>query len=359
MEEKAIVNKNESGEISLKEFILKIIVWYRYLLSKWLVIISLGALGGILGFAYASYKKPVYIATTTFVLEENDKGGGLGQYGAIASLAGIDLGGGGGGIFQGDNIMELYKSRIMVENTLLSTIKYKGQEQLLIDRYIQLNKFRESWNKDPLLKNVDFHLKGGQKFTRAQDSLLGVFVNDIAKNYLFVSKPDKKLGIISVDVKSNDELFAKLFNDQIVKNVNDFYVRTKTKKSLANLEILQHQTDSVRNVLNGAIYNSAAVADATPNLNPTRQVLRAPAQRSQYNAEANKAILSQLLQNLELSKIALRKETPLIQVIDEAIFPLKKEKLGKAKGIIVGGIFAGIITVILLLIRKSLMNVMK
>ena len=112
------------------------------------LIISLGILGGTLGFAYASYKKPVYIATTTFVLEENDKGGGLGQYGAIASMAGIDFGGaGGGGIFQGDNIMELYKSRIMVENTLLSAIKYEGKEQLLIDRYIQLNKFRGNWDK--------------------------------------------------------------------------------------------------------------------------------------------------------------------------------------------------------------------
>ena len=38
------------------------------------------------------------------------------------------------------------------------------------------------------------------------------------------------------------DLFAKVFNKHIVKTVNDFYVQTTTKKSLANLSILQHQT---------------------------------------------------------------------------------------------------------------------
>ena len=39
----------------------------------------------------------------------------------------------------------------------------------------------------------------------------------------------------------------KAFNDNIVKNVNDFYIQTKTKIEFQNVQILQHQTDSVRN----------------------------------------------------------------------------------------------------------------
>jgi uncharacterized protein involved in exopolysaccharide biosynthesis len=37
----------------------------------------------------------------------------------------------------------------------------------------------------------------------------------------------------------------------------------------------------------------------------------------------------------------LRKETPLIQIIDRPILPLPKERFGKAKGILMGGFLAG------------------
>lgn len=346
---------SSDDEISLKELILKIREWYRYLLSKWVTIVGFGILGGILGFAYAYTKKPIYTATTTFVLEEGEKGGGLGQYAGLASMVGIDLGGGGGGIFQGDNILELYKSRSMIEKTLLTTVDYQGKKQLLIERYIDFNKLRESWAKKPELAKISFS-SIEQRTTnneRLRDSVLGVIVNDINKNYLRVAKPDKKLSIIKAEVKAQDEFFAKAFDEAIVKNVNDFYVQTKTKKSLANVAILKQKTDSVRAVMNGAIYSAAAVVDATPNLNPTRQVQRvAPVQKSQFTAETNKAILGELVKNLEMSKMALLKETPLIQVVDEPVLPLEREKFGKVKGMVLGGLLAGFLTVMVLLVKR-------
>lgn len=367
------VNSDSDG-ISLKELILKIREWWYYLLSKWFLIVLFGILGGFLGFIYAYLQKPVYIAVTTFVLEEGEKGGGLSS---LASVTGIDFGSGGGGIFEGDNILELYKSRTMIEKTLLSEINVQDQKQLLIDRYIAFNHLRESWAKQPELKNLSFSSNeielrkqrqatgaNGQvasnsgssnKDVRLRDSIMGVIVNDISKNYLSVSKPDKKLSIIRAEVKATDELFAKAFNNQIVKNVNDFYVQTKTKKSLANVTILQHKTDSVKAVMNGAVYSSVAIADATPNLNPTRQIQRiAPMQRSQLTAETNKLLLGELAKNLEMSKMSLLKETPLIQVVDDPIFPLPKERLGKLKGIICGGVIVGILAIIVLIVRRIL-----
>ena len=119
--EKTRIDANDD-EISLKDLILKIREWWKYLLSKWVVILIAGIIGGLIGLGYSFYKKPVYTAKTTFVLESGDGGGAgaLGQYAGLASMVGVDLGGGGGGIFQGDNIIELYKSRTMIEKTLLS-----------------------------------------------------------------------------------------------------------------------------------------------------------------------------------------------------------------------------------------------
>ena len=354
-------NNTENDEMSLKELILKIREWWRYLLSKWMVILLFVLLGGILGFTYAYFKKPVYTATTTFVLEDEKAGSaGLGNLAGLASMAGVDLGGSGGGIFQGDNILELYKSRTMIQKTLLTPVDVNGKKQLLIDRYIEFNGLRDKWKSQPLLKDIRFGTKVNESFTRVQDSIIGAIVNDINNNYLFVGKPDKKLSIIKADVKSKDELFAKAFNDEIVKTVNEFYVNTKTKKTLQNVQILQHKTDSVRAVMNGSIYAAVAIADATPNLNPTRQVQRAvPSQKAQFSAETNKSILAEMVKNLEMTKMSLLKETPLIQVVDTPIYPLSVNRYSKAKSAVAVSVIFCILISIFLIMHKSIIDLLK
>lgn len=353
-------DNKEYQEPSLRELIWKIQKFWRYLCSKWLTILIAGFLGGILGGVYAYFKRPIFSAETTFVLQEDKPGGGmLGQLGGLAGLAGIDLGG-GGGIFEGDNILELYKSSTMIEKTLLSEITISKKKQLLIDHYISFNHLREKWLKQPELKNINFIPDENQPFNRVQDSILAEVIDDIKKQYLTVTKPDKKLSIVKVAVKAKDENFAKAFNDQIVRNVNDFYVQTKTKKSQDNVAVLQRKTDSVRAVMNGAIYQAVAVSDATPNVNPTRQIQRvAPMQRAQFSAESNKLILGELVKNLELSKISLHKETPLLQLVDYPKFPLKVEKMGKIKGAVLGAIFSIFIMVGYLFLNVMFKKIMK
>ncbi len=90
-------------DISVKELIVSIQGWIRYLWSKWWVLLVAGILGAILGLCYAILKVPVYTATTTFVLERGDGKGGLSQYASMAAIVGIDLGGGGNGLFGGGN----------------------------------------------------------------------------------------------------------------------------------------------------------------------------------------------------------------------------------------------------------------
>lgn len=347
----------KADEVSLREILIRLKNWSRYLWSKWLIIGLMGLVGGAIGFYYAMTKKPIYMATTTFVLEDEGSNS-LGGFAGLASIAGMDLQG-GGGIFQGENIFELYKSRKMVAQTLLTQVNIENKSQLLIERYIAFNKLTEKWAEQPKMANLKFNvilLPNGEPAlptNRLTDSVLNVIVADIIKNYLSVAKQDKKLSIVKVDVKAQDEPFAKLFNETIVKNVNDFYVQTKTKKALENVKILQQKTDSVRTVMNGAIYSAAAITDATPNLNPTRQAQRtAPVQRSQFSAETNKSILSSLVQNLEMAKISLRKEAPLIQVIDEPVYPLNKSKLSKILFFIIFSFLASVVTIVYLVMAK-------
>ena len=174
----------------------------------------------------------------------------------------------------------------------------------------------------------------------------------LTKNNLTIAQKDKKVSIISLTVKTENELFSKLFCEQLLKETSDFYIETKSKKSRLNVDILQHQADSIRAELNGAITGVAAASDNVYNLNPAFNVKRTPSTRRQVDVQANTAILTQLVAQLELSKVNLRKETPLVQLIDRPILPLEKEKLGRVKSLILGGFLAGFLTLLCLVLGQ-------
>jgi uncharacterized protein involved in exopolysaccharide biosynthesis len=339
----------DDDEISLKELIQKIQEWIAYLKTQWKLIIGIAALGGIIGFVYASFQKPSYLATTTFVLEEDKGGGGLGGAMGLASSFGFDLGGGGGGLFTSSNIIELMKSRLVVEKTLLNPVQIAGKEMSLADYYIQINELKEDWVKKPALANINFPVNADRtKFSLVQDSILQIISEELTKENLFIAQKDKKVSIISLTVKTESELFSKLFCEQLLKETSDFYIETKSKKSRLNVDILQHQADSIRAELNSAITGVATASDNVYNLNPALNVKRTPSTRRQVDVQANTAILTQLVAQLELSKVSLRKETPLVQLIDRPILPLEKDKFGRLKSLILGGFLAGFLTVLYL-----------
>lgn len=343
----------QNDEISLKELLEKATAWWRYLLSQWKIIVLAGIIGAGLGLAYSFSKKPVYTASLSFALEDEKGGGGLGGALGLASSLGLDLGGGGGSIFTGSNLTELFKSRAMVEKTLLSPVVVDGKTISLAEMYIQNAAWRSNWKDKPKLATIQFLPDTKRKyFSRVHDSILGVMYQDLSKTGLAVGQKDKKTAIITIDVNSTNELFSKYFTEALVKEVSDFYVMTKSKKARMNMDILERQTDSIRGELNGAITGVAVANDNTFMLNPAMNVRRAPSARRQVDVQANTAILTELVKQTELAKVTLRKETPLIQIIDRPILPLKKEQFGKAKGIVLGGVLAGFLIVILLIVRR-------
>jgi uncharacterized protein involved in exopolysaccharide biosynthesis len=349
--------KEENDEISLKELIDKAREWFAYLLSQWKIIVLAGIMGAALGLTYSFTKKPIYTATLSFALEDEQSGGGLGGALGLASSFGLDLGGGGGSIFTGSNLTELFKSRRMVEQTLLTPVTVNDKSISLAEMYIQNNQWREAWKEKPQFAAIQFApYADRKKFTRVQDSILGVMYSDLSKNSLTVAQKDKKVAIISIEVKSPNELFSQYFTEALAKEVSDFYITTKSKKSRENMAVLEKQTDSIRRALNSAITGVAVANDNTFSLNPALNVRRAPSARRQVDVQANTAILTELVKQSELAKVTLRKDTPLIQVIDRPILPLAKERFGKAKGILLGGILADFLVMIGLIVRRIFKN---
>jgi hypothetical protein len=344
-------NINNVEGISVPDTVTKIKSGIRYIKSRWKLVLIVSLLGAVSGVCYSIFSKTTYTANCTFVLEDSKSGGGLGQIAGLASLAGISLGGAsGGGIFEGDNILELYKSRTMIEKAMLSTCIVDGKKQMLIDRFMDRYELRGKRN-DGKTDYISFE-GDPDNFSRKQDSVITRLAGLINKKILKVTKPDKKLSIFKVEVISEDEQFSKCFTDKMVENVNNFYIQTKVKKESQTVQILQHQADSVRVILNNSMHGVASANDAAPNPNPLMSTLRLNSQKKQVDVQASSAIYAEVVKNLELQKIALLQQMPLIQVVDKAVFPLGKNVVTKRFGGIIGmliGLF--LISLILAIIK--------
>lgn len=205
--------ETQNDEISLKEILDKSKEWFQYLVSQWKVIVLAGILGACIGLAYSLTTKPTYTANLSFALEDGKSGGGgLGSALGLASSLGIDIGGGGGGAFSGSNLIELFKSRTMVEQTLMRPIVSKNDTISLVEMYLRINGFRESWNTNPKLKGIQFPpLTKRKYFTRVHDSIIGEIYTNLTKSNLKVGPKDKNAAFTSIEVKSVNEVFAKAF----------------------------------------------------------------------------------------------------------------------------------------------------
>jgi hypothetical protein len=332
-------------EISFKEVIAKVQSVIRFLLSKGLIIGLISLIGVVIGFFYAQSKQPTYIAATSFSLDEEKSGGGslLG----IASSFGLDMGG-GGNLFTNENILQLFGSRKIIYSALLEPMMNENLTHA--DRLLQITNLNKSLE---INKPIYQPNSNANSLNRYQDSVLNLLFKVVTDSKFFgASKPDKKVDIYHVFIKSKDENFSYSFVRAIVNQVSKLYTEIKTTKAKQTVDILQRRVDSLKGSYTRALYGQAAILDA--NINPTFKSATVPATQKQAEIATSTAASQELIKNLEMSKYALLKQSPLFQIIDEPRFPLEKNKPSRLIYGFIGGFLCAFLTMVVILIRRSL-----
>ncbi|OIP83256.1 MAG: hypothetical protein AUK44_05550 [Porphyromonadaceae bacterium CG2_30_38_12] len=347
--------KNDTEEISIFELIDLVKKYWRYLLTKWKIIVAFGLGGGALGLAASFIVKPTYTASLSFALVEKSSGGGLADLASSFGFAGLM--GGNQSAFSGDNLLEIIKSRYAVEKTLLTPVNFNGKNKNLVEIYIDFNELRKDWNKDKKnkeLPNLAYPIgQPREKFSRTQDSVLySIYDQMIKKADLTVVRKNKKIDIVNVGFKSKNELFSKLFVETLMAQTYLFYRETKTAQNKSNITMMQHTADSIRGLYEAALYKGAGFSQV--NINEALQFAAVPKIKQQANAQLYGTVYAEVLKNLETLKLDMARETPLVQIIDEPILPLKKDRLGIVKGLAIGGILGGFLIVTYLLVSLYL-----
>ena len=343
-------NNFEEEKISLSFLILGFKDWIRFLFHKKNLIIY-GTISVLFFTISSNYLiSPIHYARTTFVLDNENSVGSIGDLSSLASIAGINPSSfiDASSLFQIDNIQELYRSNSMIKQTLLSNAKHGDKHFLIIERFVKAESLENKWNNLGVQMS-DFNLKIS---SRLKDSLVKELIKIIKKDYLIVDKPSRKTTIIEIGFDHKDEVLAKTFNENLVRIVNDFYNKTKTLKTGMNLEILQRQADSIKIVLDTSIMILAETDQSIPNPNPLTKVSLVPYQKAMIDVQTNGAIYQELLKQLELAKVSHRNKMPLIQIIDKPELPLENSRWKLLKTIVYGLILGLLISILFISTRR-------
>jgi uncharacterized protein involved in exopolysaccharide biosynthesis len=300
----------------------------NYFISQYKLVLYITLISTILGFLYGKFQPSSYKATTTFIVEDKSGKGAAGLSG-LASQFGIDpiglTGGGGAGLFDGDNVLEIIKSRGIIEKVLLTKMNNTTNGQTIADYYIQISDFKSAFeSKNINTKSLNFIAiaEVGAKHSVVQDSILYILYSEISKN-LTVEKRNKKSTIITLQVASPDQVFSKTFAEELTKQTSDLYIDIKTGNLSKSIERIQKKADSLQNSLVGIFQNSFQI-------NMSRNDL------SERDKTFSSTLYAEVVKNLETLKLSLINQTPVIQVIDTPKLPLFDQRLPGRYFILIG-----------------------
>jgi hypothetical protein len=319
----------------------------NYIFSQYMLILKIAIFTGCLGLGYGYFEKDKFKAEATFIVEE--KSGSKSGLGALASSVGFDLGsltGGSAGLFEGDNILDIMQSRLIVEKVLLSHIDTTSQSSsTLADVYAASHGLSKKWVKDPQFANFKFYTTPKNEAEKLKkDSILFEVYQKIVNNHLLVMRQNKKGSIINIKVVSRDQVFSKLFTERLLKETGDLYVDIKTSNLNNNIARLQIKADSLHDKLYSKSYQAVALVNANSGMksNVVNEDL------SQKDKTVVFTLYGEVLKNLEGLKLSQISQTPVIQVLDMPKYPLVNQKTswiifllgGLLLGVLIGVFFA-------------------
>jgi len=328
-----------NDEIQLKDILIKLSEYKQALWKKRGKIIFFSFLFFVFGVLIAFFSTTRYKAELTFVVEDEQSRSPIAGMSGIASQFGFDLGGGSSTTFSQQNIIELLKSRRVVEATLLEEGTIKGKKDLLVEHYITIKEFREDWENSEEFSGVNF----SKASTIEHDSIMWIIWKELTENNLTIEMQNDKANIINLSFISENEQFAKQFTETLIDEMSMMYITHQTKQAQNTLDFLQDRADSVSVELDKSEQEFARVKDIN------QRIIKASGRLKELQLMREVEVLNtmylEIVKNLEISKMTLLNKTPIINIIDKPILPLEEEKLSKTISGILGGFLGGFLSV--------------
>ncbi len=302
-------NNIADDEIDLRE--LFAVIWQ----GKWLII-AITALFAVASVVYAISQPNIYKSEALLAPAEQEGGGGLsalaGQFGGLASLAGVNLGGGSSNKAQ--LAIEVLKSRQF-------TSDFIQKHNILPDLMAA-----ESWNMQTNTVVYDSEIYDAQndKWVREVDAPFKPkpSMQEAYKEFseILTASTDKETGMVKISIEHVSPTVAQQWVDWLIKDINQTMKQRDVLEAIKSTDFLTQQLEQTK------------IADI-------------------------RAVLYKLVEEqTKTIMFAKVRDEYVFKTIDAALVPEEKFKPKRALICVLGVLLGGMLSVMIVLIRHYVGN---
>ena len=295
--------QNQDDEIDLAD------LWRAIWAGKF-TIIFISMIFAVASVFFALSKPDIYKASVILAPSSNEGGsGGLsGQLGGLASMAGINLGG-GGGTDKTALALEILKSRSFIENFI-------AKHDLLVPLMASKNWYMAT---DTLILNTEMYDTANNKWLR-EVKLPKTPEPSSWESYKAFSKlvtvtQDKNTSMVTIDIEFFSPTIVKQWLTWLVKDINEFMRNQDQIEAKASIDYLTNQLGNIKIATMETVFYQL-IEDQTKNM-----------------------------------MLTMVKKEYVLKTIDPAQVPDTKAKPQRALIVVLGTILGGMLSVFIVLIR--------
>lgn len=255
-------------------------------------------------------------------------------------------------IFKEADIEVLAKSRIIIEKTLKSKIEINGKETTLAEYYFRLTSSKTTnKNSQPL-----------NHYLSKDNSDINLYnIDSVVEKIYFqllplikVKTKDKDNAFSKIEIRNENQLFAKLFCNQLLYILDNYFTEISIKKDNNIVYPFQLEVDSLNFLINGIIIQNALITD---NLFRLNNAMNKKSVELNNNLIFEKVYIENQIQMRQNSLNAnfnreLSRKTNSIIILDESRLPLIKIKTSAFISILISSLSALFLSILGILIKS-------
>lgn len=297
--------KETEKKDSIKEFIEKAAPYIKILIANWKKLLIINGIVAVVAAAFLLlFVKNYYDSTITIMPDYGSSSSMLGSLGGLAAMAGFSVG--------EATPTEIYNNLIYSETVLRPVIyaKYHTEE---FERPVNLIEYFEIVPKT-VSENAPKELQERDKFLQ--------MVEEFNKG-LLKSSVDRLTTIMTASIRTNEPALSSEIINNLAESLDD-YVRTKRKSNAKEQRIyVEERVKQVKDSLTLVENQLKAFREQNRIVAQSPQLLLEQG-RLQRTLEIQQTIFIELTKQLELIKLEEIKDSPIINIKEEAGIPIVK-----------------------------------
>jgi uncharacterized protein involved in exopolysaccharide biosynthesis len=343
----ATENPNVS-EVGFADIIKSFIVYTKEILRNWYIVL-LGIVLFSSVFVYMSKKsKPQYESKLSFMFSEDE------SFNPVKATLG-SLGLGGGSQNNTGRMLELAKSRAILEMSFFRRVEIDGKDDFMANHLINYLGLHDRWKNDTTgLKDFYFTHADIENFKR-HEKFVVIKLHEIlvVKNPLLKSTIARESGVMRLSLKTPNETLSIELLRAIFDDLSQYYIIRTVEKEIITHNLLKKTTDSLRAVTSARERSIAEYNDK--NRNVILESNKVEPKRMQRELTVTSIIYAESQKNAEMARFMMQSKTPKIQPIDVPMAPINPERMSLAKALFFG-IFGGVFSSILFIVLRKMVR---